>query len=141
METSHIHAIFWCLLYAAIGLLLFEFAWKQVKPLREVDEERDSKYPAFRRFDALNWKKWRFYPGAVLLLPLRMLLTAFCFLLCYLFTKIFTCGHDFRRGPLSGWRFTCMMASYRFCSFLLMNSLSMYSRRRKVKMDYAYYLG
>lgn len=34
---------------ASIGLLLFEWAWAHCRPLREVDESRDSKYPAFRR--------------------------------------------------------------------------------------------
>ena len=34
---------------AIVGLILFEYAWHDMKPIREVNEERDSKYPAFRR--------------------------------------------------------------------------------------------
>jgi hypothetical protein len=34
---------------AIAGLLIFESVWKTVKPIREINEERDSLYPAFRR--------------------------------------------------------------------------------------------
>jgi hypothetical protein len=34
---------------ALIGLILFEWTWAKVKPLREIDEDRDSRFPAFRR--------------------------------------------------------------------------------------------
>ena len=34
---------------AAVGLFCFEYAWKVSTPIREVNEVRDSKYPAFRR--------------------------------------------------------------------------------------------
>ena len=40
---------------ALVGLYLFEKTWKTIKPLREINEERDSKYPAFRRYDAIHW--------------------------------------------------------------------------------------
>jgi|TARA_B110000285_G_C15134511_1_gene625948 hypothetical protein len=42
--------------------------------MREVDEERDSQYPAFRRRDVQNWARWKFYPGAVLVMPTRLIL-------------------------------------------------------------------
>lgn len=37
------------ILNAAVGLYCFEWAWKKTKPIREINEKRDSKYPAFRR--------------------------------------------------------------------------------------------
>jgi len=52
--------------------------------LREVNEERDSKYPPFRRVDVHKWKKVRFYLGAVTLLPLRFLLGLFIILTLYI---------------------------------------------------------
>ena len=33
------------------------------KPVRKIDESRDSKYPAFRRYDAKNWNRPTFYFG------------------------------------------------------------------------------
>lgn len=59
---------------AIIGHFLFQWAWKVIKPIREVNEARDSKYPAFRRYDVPKWKKFKFYIGAITVLPLR-----FCF--------------------------------------------------------------
>lgn len=141
MESKYIHAIFWCSLYALIGLAVFEWSWCKVKPLRNVNEERDSKYPAFRRYDAVRWSKWKFYPGAVLLLPLRCILTILCLIICYIFTRFFTICHDLRRSPLIGWRQKGLMYSYQFCSWALMQSLSMRSGRRKVDFDYSEYLG
>ena len=43
------------LINALIGLLSFEWAWYSLKPVREVNEERDSQYPAFRRLDVRKW--------------------------------------------------------------------------------------
>ena len=52
MTLTWIHAIIWPVVNALVGILLFEWCYKVTKPIREVDEERDSKYPAFRRIDA-----------------------------------------------------------------------------------------
>jgi len=38
-----------------LGLFMFEWAWCKVRILKRVDEERDGKYPAFRRWDAYKW--------------------------------------------------------------------------------------
>ena len=61
-------------LYMLSGLALFEWAWASVKSIRDVNEERDSQFPAFRRLDAKKWNKFRFYLGAVTILPLRILI-------------------------------------------------------------------
>ena len=39
-----------------------------------VDEIRDSQFPAFRRLDASRWSRLKFYPGALFTLPARILL-------------------------------------------------------------------
>ena len=61
-------------LQAVIGFVALEWAWSQLRRFREVDEERDSKFPAFRRRDAGKWQKWKFYPGAMLSMPFRLTL-------------------------------------------------------------------
>lgn len=70
-----------------LGLSLFEWAWCKVKPIREINEERDSKYPAYRRIDAKNWKKWKFYFGAVTFMPLRFFLSLTMVFLLFIFVK------------------------------------------------------
>lgn len=78
-----------------------EWAWKSTKKFRTFDEKRDGKYPAFRRIDAKNWAKWKFYPGAVFMFLTRIiLLTILGGGLC-VFISVLTFGHDFRKlGPL-----------------------------------------
>ena len=36
---------------AILGIVAIEYAWNRTKRMREIDEERDSQYPAFRRTD------------------------------------------------------------------------------------------
>ena len=43
------------IVYMLIGWLSFEWAWSKMKPVMEHNEERDSKYPAFRRWDVSKW--------------------------------------------------------------------------------------
>ena len=59
---------------AIIGVIGIEYAWSRTKRYREIDEQRDGKFPAFRRVDAKNWSRWKFYPGAMLLMPTRFIL-------------------------------------------------------------------
>ena len=76
-------------LYMLSGIFMFEWAWKEMKVFREVVEERDSRYPAYRRLDVKNWRRWKFYPGAALVLPLRLLLAFLSLMIVYLFIKYY----------------------------------------------------
>jgi len=31
-------------------------------------------FPLYRRIDAKNWARWKFYPGAMILMPTRLML-------------------------------------------------------------------
>lgn len=59
---------------AIIGIISIEYAWARTKRFREVDEQRDAMFPQFRRTDAKNWARWKFYPGAMFLMPTRLIL-------------------------------------------------------------------
>jgi hypothetical protein len=56
-----------------LGWYLFESAWKASKLHREVVEERDQHFPAWRRLDVNNWKRNELMPLAVTILPLRII--------------------------------------------------------------------
>jgi len=43
---------------ALVGAYIFEGAWANSKRHREINEERDKHFPAWRRYDAQKWKKW-----------------------------------------------------------------------------------
>lgn len=74
-------------IYMFLGLLAFEWAWIQIKPLREINEDRDGKYPAFRRWDAFKWRKWHYYLGAMTVMPVRLVLGFLGVVTCYIFVK------------------------------------------------------
>jgi hypothetical protein len=105
MTLMWIHAIIWPCVNALVGILAFEWCWHVTKPIREIDEARDSKYPAFRRNDAKKWRRWKFYPGAMTFFVFRLFLAIFNLLLCYLLTKIICAGANIESGkPITGCR-------------------------------------
>ena len=73
--------------YMFLGLIMFEWAWQQIKVLREIEEERDSKFAPFRRWDAYKWRKWHYYFGAVTFMPIRLIIGFLSIFLCYVFVK------------------------------------------------------
>ena len=62
---------------AFIGFIAIEFAWHRTKRFREQNEDRDARFPSFRRYDAKNWSRWKFYPGAMLMMPTRIIMLIF----------------------------------------------------------------
>jgi hypothetical protein len=70
MQTILIYLI----VQAVIGIVAIEYAWCRTKRFREVDERRDLMFPQFRRTDAKFWARWKFYPGAMFLMPTRITL-------------------------------------------------------------------
>lgn len=85
---------------ALVGIFAVEYAFSKTKRFRKVDEERDGKFPAFRRKDVNKWARWKFYPGAMLVMPIRCVLLALIVILLVLLVSIFSIGHDFKKGPM-----------------------------------------
>ena len=83
-----------CILYSKLfwinlilGILLIEYALFKCRAVLKVDEARDSKYPAFRRYDVKEWKRWRLYLiGGPIVLP-RLLITILIALIFYIVLK------------------------------------------------------
>ena len=69
---------------AVIGLIGVEWALWKFRRYMEVDEERDCNFPAFRRLDAHKFARWKFYPGALLMMPTRFMLMIIEGLFCIL---------------------------------------------------------
>ena len=131
-----------CGVYMFIGLISFEWAWAVVKPLRKNDEERDCKYPAFRRWDTQKWGKWRFYFGAITLMPLRLICSVLVILIAYIFVRIFTIGHSFKADtPITGCRKHVIHFMYKIFSLLIIFFGGMRTYRRRIDCDYSAYLG
>ena len=59
---------------AIVGICLLEGAWKKNVRFRKPIVELDQLMPAFRRYDAEKWAKWKHYPGAMTLMIPRFLI-------------------------------------------------------------------
>ena len=59
------------ILNALLGHFLLTWAWHNTQRIRQVDEERDSCFPAYRRVEGKNWEKWRHYAVVWTIGPLK----------------------------------------------------------------------
>jgi hypothetical protein len=59
----------WFLINLVVGILMIEYALYKTRSVRKVNEARDSKYSAFRRWDVKEWKRHRLYLLAPLTFP------------------------------------------------------------------------
>ena len=93
---------FWIYLatQAVIGIILFEYSWAKTSRYREGNEEMDASYPTANRKDAKNWKRWHFYPRAMLIMPTRFLILIVDLTILALLLRIFCIGHNFKKGPI-----------------------------------------
>lgn len=127
---------------AFIGILGLEFAWSRTKRMRSIDEARDSQFPAFRRTDVTKWARWKFYPGAMLVMPARLILIFINITFLTLFVSLFSIGHNYKKGPMNnGCRKWMIQFAYQFtCSFILIMA-GMRTESKYLNIDYSYYLG
>ena len=70
--------------HAVLGVLGVEYSLRKSSRFRDGNEERDSKFPAFRRRDAKKWHRAKLYPMAILTMPVRIFLVLF-FLIWHVF--------------------------------------------------------
>lgn len=84
MESTYYNDIFaktwfkvigiYLIVQAVLGIVGIEFAWYRTRRFRKQDRWRDENFPAFSRLDAQKWSRWKFYPGAILMMPTRAVL-------------------------------------------------------------------
>ena len=93
-----------------LGAFMLEWAWYNTQRIHNVDEERDSLFPSFRRLEAKHWNKWLHYPMAVTILPTRMwLATVVCPGTATLSSIVL---HGDSRRPVIGWKKTLIDIHY-----------------------------
>lgn len=92
--------MFWTIVLiinAVLGVYIFETAWHFTRNARNVVEERDKLFPAWRRYDVGKWNKMAMYPfAATILIPRACIYLGSVFLL-YLAHKILHIGTDPRK--------------------------------------------
>ena len=127
---------------AVMGIFMIEFSWKRSARFRQLDEDRDKKYPLFRRNDNKKWARWKFYPGAMLWMPTRFVSVVLIALIFQTIASLLTCGHNFRNGPMKkGCRKSLVRVLYKFFVSLYIWVAGMWSSMGYKDCDYSYYLG
>ena len=118
---------------AVLGLVIFEYAYWQSRRLRNVDEDRDSKFPAMRRTDVRKWRRWKFWPFAMTLLPLRIFGLIFFVFSIIMKSKLLTCGHDFNKEPLkAGFRKMLLYKWIRVSGYMIVTNCGLFINRKKL---------
>lgn len=123
------------------GLTLFNMFWFQVQRYKDVNEERDSLFPAFRRLDAKNWDYWKFIPGALTIYPLRGLMGCWLLFILAVISKIILIGHKLGKEPLTGWRRVANEAAYRGLCWCIVTNCGVSQMKHHPVVDYSEYLG
>lgn len=88
--------LFW--INTFIGIFFIEYALYKCRAVIKVDEERDSKYSAFRRYDVKYWKRWRLYLFAPIL-PLKMVISILNMVLLYIVIRVVNFNMTATRPP------------------------------------------
>jgi hypothetical protein len=95
-----IFACYYLAIQALVGVLAVEFAFSRTSRFRTKDEARDVGFPHFRRYDAILWARWKFYPGAMFTFMSRLILISLCGTMLTILVSLVSCGHDYRKGPI-----------------------------------------
>lgn len=131
------------ILQAFVGFIMIEWAFYKTRRYRDGNEDRDSKYPGYRRLDVSKWARWKFYPGALIIMPTKCFALCFIMIVLAFFIKFACIGHDFKvDGPLpNGWRKTMVSwVFYIIVRIVLIISGTM-TTCKTVEFDYTQYLG
>lgn len=132
-------------LNAIVGIMIFEFAYAKTAKIRAVDEDRDKLFPAWRRLDLDNWSRWKFYPIAMTLMPIRMILIALGMLGLMGFSRVLYCckSHELYTGRRSCRKRCIESVLTKLCKILYM-MMCICNKTKKLKaneVDYSYFLG
>jgi hypothetical protein len=129
--------------YGLFGILVFEWVYSKIdRRFTDGNEERDGKFPVFRRTDVQKWSRLSFYPGAFFFLPLRMALAILDLLMICLVLKVLTCGHDFSKGSMkNGFRKSLVTNVVKYNAYIWVLVCGHFTQHEKVDVDYSEYLG
>ena len=132
---------------AICGIVCVEIAWARTSLFREMPEDFQNMFPAYRRVDTHKWRKWRCYiGGATVLLP-RLIFGILLLLVLALCVKIAMIGQRFHK-PIVGCRKAIVLFFYKFTArsillvtFWTWRCKETYCDPKKGEVDYTPYLG
>ena len=130
---------------AALGLYLFEWAYWRMRRFRNPNRDLDAIYPAYCRKDALKWRRWKLWPGAMTLLVPRLIMTTIITVSNVIFVKIILMCHN-EEVPILGCRkavlkFVFWLHSHLVCILCLFHFLKYEYVSEEAVGHYEEYLG
>ena len=129
------------ILNTILGIVFIEYALKKTKSVRKVDEARDSKFSAFRRWDVSMWSRPRLYLAAPLV-PFRFFTAIGLVALHLPITKlVLLIGGP--KTPLRPWQrvFLKYLTIFVARATLFVGAFLFYYKHERPKADYKKYLG
>lgn len=122
-------------------LLLEKFAIGPISAVINVDEERDSKFKAFRRTDTFWFNRAWIYATCHCAV-LKLFITFSLLFICSLWCRVLTIGKDFSK-PFTGIHYWLLRANFYWGSRMLMFMASsiIWIYEEKPKVCYKKYLG
>jgi len=111
-----------------------------MEKIREIDEERDSQFPCWRRVDAKDWSAWMFIPGAMFMMPTRLICYFGTLFIHGIVVLLLQIGRD--KKPLKkGCRKSLINFSFDVTGILWLIFAGTIPFYKDVDADYTYYLG
>ena len=122
-------------------IIIEKFALSKIQNVINVDEERDSKYKAFRRTDVFWFSRWWLYATCHLTI-FKFIITFFFIFICSSICRILIIGKDFSK-PFTGIHYWLMRANFYWGSRMLMfmSGCIYWIYEEKPKVCYKKYLG
>jgi 1-acyl-sn-glycerol-3-phosphate acyltransferase len=125
---------------ALVGLALFEFAWAATKRYRNLDEVRDSRFPAWRRNDVKHWSRLKLYPVALTLMPVRVIGFVLANVIVACVNKVILFGLDLEK-PIPVPRRKMTKIVFHIGSWAMSFLNGNFPIFKTVDKDYSYWLG
>ena len=132
----------WFIANCVLAILFLEWALFKIRNILKVDEDRDSKFSAFRRYDAQKklLSRLRLYPAAPFML-LRFLSSVFLVISAYIVTRVLNFNVP-AGGQPNAFQFNVCGVYHRVCCRLMAFFAGIYWYSvKKENVDYKKYLG
>ena len=121
-----------------LGHGLLTWAWHNTQRIRQVDEERDSQFPAYRRVEAKNWEKWRHYAVVSTIGPLKAWLLIIMVPGTAILGQIILIG---LKSPFMGWRKIWADVNMYACNKFFELAIGLSVTKKEIEFDYTEWLG
>ena len=106
------YLVYGLIVNALLGIAIFEWAWSKTYRYRNPNKEINDRFPMYRRNDAPEWSRLKFYPGAMTVLIPRMVIGILWFISLTIWLNVLMIGHKYDT-PITGLRKVFLRLAYK----------------------------